>query len=71
MSEALESQQFLAGPTYSLADCFATAVLARFKMHKLQDWWRRTALENYYERMKALPSFKAAEVMDTGSERDL
>lgn len=71
MSEALESQQFLAGPTYSLADCFATAALARFKMHKLQDWWRGTALENYYERMKARPSFKAAEVMDTGSERDL
>ena len=71
MSGALASQQFLAGPAYSLADCFATATLARFKMHKLQDWWRGTALENYYERMRARPSFKAAEVMDTGSERDL
>lgn len=71
MSKTLDSQQFLAGPAYSLADCFATAALARFKMHKLQDWWRGTALENYYERMRARPSFKAAEVMDTGSERDL
>lgn len=71
MAEAVDSQQFLAGQTYSLADCFATAALARFKIHKLQDWWQGTALETYYDRMRERPSFEAAEVMDTGSERDL
>ena len=71
MAEAVRHQPFLAGSTYSLADCFATAALARFRLHKLQDWWQGTALEDYYERMKARQSFKAAEVIDTGSERDL
>lgn len=71
MAEAVNSQPFLAGPTYSLADCFATAALARFKIHRFQNLWRGTALENYYDRMKARPSFEAAEIMDTGSEKDL
>lgn len=71
MAEAVDSQQFLAGQTYSLADCFATAALARFNIHRLQYWWQGTALEDYYERMRVRPSFEAAEVMDTGSERDL
>ncbi len=56
---------------YSLADAFATAALARFRIHGFEDWWRGTALEDYYGGMKARPSFKAAEVIDTGSERDL
>ena len=71
MAEAVRYQPFLAGSTYSLADCFATAALARFRLHELQDWWQGTALEDYYARMKVRPSFKAAEVIDTGSERDL
>lgn len=71
MAAAVQQQPFLSGPAYSLADCFATAALARFTMHKLQDWWRGTALEDYYSRMKARSSFEQAEVMDAGSERDL
>jgi len=71
MAEAVEQEPFLAGSTYSLADCFATAALARFTVHKFQEWWHGTALQDYYERMKARPSFEAAEVIDTGSERDL
>lgn len=71
MVAAVEKQQFLAGADYSLADSFATAALARFTIHKLQDWWRGTALEDYYDSMKARPSFEAAEVIDAGSERDL
>lgn len=71
MAAAVEQQPFLAGSAYSLADSFATAALARFTMHKLQDWWRGTALEDYYGRMKARSSFEEAEVIDTGSERDL
>lgn len=71
MAAAVQQQPFLSGPAYSLADCFATAALARFTMHKLQDWWLGTALEDYYSRMKARSSFEQAEVMDAGSERDL
>jgi glutathione S-transferase len=71
MASAVEGQPFLSGSTYSLADSFATAALARFTIHKLQGWWRGTALEDYYDRMKARPSFEAAEVKDSGSERDL
>ncbi len=71
MASAVERQPFIAGSAYSLADAFATAALARFRIHGFEDWWRGTALEDYYGRMKARPSFKAAEVIDTGSERDL
>lgn len=71
MASAVESQPFIAGSAYSLADAFATAALARFRIHGFEDWWRKTALEDYYGRMRARPSFKAAEVIDTGGERNL
>jgi glutathione S-transferase len=71
MIAAVEPQDFLAGAQYSLADCFATAALARFTIHNFAPWWQGTALEGYYHRMKARPSFTAAEVIDTGTERDL
>ena len=71
MNSALETNDFLAGERYSLADCFATAALARFTIHGLSDWWLGTALPDYYERMIARPSFVAAEVIQTGIERDL
>lgn len=62
---------FIAGDSYSLADCFATAALARFTIHGFAEWWAHTSLEAYYERMKSRESFQAAEVLDTGTERDL
>ncbi len=71
MAEAVASKPFIAGETYSLADCFATAALARFTIHGFTHLWRDTPLASYYERMKARPSFVAAEVVETGSERDL
>ncbi len=71
MAAALAETPFLAGPAYSLADCFATATLARFKIHRLDGWWAETPLADYYRRMRARPSFAAAEVVDTGHERDL
>jgi glutathione S-transferase len=71
MAEAVDRKPYIAGETYSIADCFATAALARFTIHGFEDWWQQTALEGYYTRMKARPSFSAAEVIDTGSERDL
>ena len=71
LNDALQESDFIAGPAYSLADCFATAALARFTIHGFDDWWRETALDDYYARMKARPSFEGAEVVETGTERDL
>lgn len=71
MTESVAEQGYVAGTSYSLADCFATAALARFTIHGFSEWWSGTALEEYYNRMKARPSFREAEVIDTGSERDL
>ena len=71
MADALEGQSFLAGKNYSLADCFATAAIARFTIHGMADWWENTALTDYYSEMKNRPSFAAAEVIETGTERDL
>ena len=71
LTDAVARQDFLAGQSYSLADCFATAALARFTIHGFAPWWDGTALADYCARMKARPSFAAAEVIDTGTERDL
>ena len=71
MIAAVDANAFIAGPQYSLADCFATAAMARFKIHQLEPWWRQTPLEAYYGRMRSRPSFTEAEVIETGTERDL
>lgn len=71
MCEAVTRHEFISGPRYSLADSFATAALARFNIHNFSDWWAGTALEEYYTAMKARPSFVAAQVMESGTERDL
>ncbi len=73
MNQALTAGDFLAGDAYSLADCFATAALARFRVHGFEGWWsgENPRVAAYYARMKARPSFRAAEVLDTGTERDI
>ena len=71
MADFVAQRPFLGGHTYSLADCFATAALARFTIHGFADWWRDTALADYYLRMKQRSSFTAADVVDVGTERDL
>lgn len=71
MTAAVEADEFIAGPTYSVADCFATAALARFTIHGFAEWWAGSGLEEYYARMKTRESFALAEVVDTGTERDL
>lgn len=71
MAAALENSRCLSGDDYSLADCFATAALARFRIHGLARHWAGTALEGYYAAMRERPSFAGAEVIDTGHERDL
>jgi glutathione S-transferase len=71
MALAVANQPFIAGEKYSLADCFATAALARFTIHGFSYLWSDTPLAGYYVRMKARPSFVTAEVVETGSEKDL
>jgi len=71
MSAELEKRPFLAGTSYSFADCFATAALARFTIHGFAKQWEGSALDDYYKRMKARPSFAIAQVIETGTERDL
>ncbi|MCP4314841.1 MAG: glutathione S-transferase family protein [Hyphomicrobiales bacterium] len=71
MASALDKGPYLSGQTYSLADCFATAALARFVIHGLAEAWKDSALTDYYARMKSRASFVTAGVIDTGHERDL
>ena len=59
---------FLAGGSYSLADPYATAALARFELHGHADWWQDGALPKvaaYYARVQQRPSWKAAGVVNT------
>ena len=71
MAATLSDQPFLAGNAYSLADCFATAALARFNIHGFAPDWETTALHDYYARMRSRPSFETADVVDIGEEKDL
>ncbi len=71
MAQTLSNRPYLAGEAYSLADCFATAALARFKIHGFEAGRQGSPLADYYTRMRSRPSFETAEVIDTGSEKDL
>lgn len=74
LGRALAGNPFVIGDRYTLADPFATAALARFRLHGFQTWWEDGAnpdVAAYYGRMKARPSWAAAGVIDSGSERDL
>lgn len=53
---------WLAGRTYSIADAAATPYLVRLDMLNYQEWWRhsRPRLDDWYERIKARPSFRPA-----------
>ncbi len=67
MDAALDGRDFLCGVAYSLADCFATAALARFRLHGFDGWWSDGENPNvsaYYDRMKSRPSFATAAVSD-------
>jgi len=74
IEQALEGSEFVVGDAYSLADTFATPALARFRLHGFADWWAKGESPNvaaYYARMQARPSWRLAEVTDSGSERTL
>lgn len=71
---ALAGRDFVSAAHWTLADAFATAALARFRLHGFDGWWSNGENERvarYYERMKARKSFVDAGVIDTGTERDL
>lgn len=74
LDAALADKPFVSATRYTLADAFASAALARFRLHGLHPWWSEGVNPNvagYYARMRARPSWSAAGVVDTGSERDL
>jgi glutathione S-transferase len=71
---ALGPADFVSADHYTLADAFATAALARFRLHGFESWWsgdRHRNVALYYQRMRARASWDAAGVVDAGSERDL
>ena len=74
LNSALEDLDFISADHFTLADAFAAAALARFRLHGFQDWWaggRNTNIGPYYERLKARPSWNRAEIVDSGSESAL
>jgi glutathione S-transferase len=67
LETALAHSDFVAGDSYSLADCFATAALARFHKHGFDIWWEdglKPNIHRYYMAMKARPSWSAAGVVE-------
>ncbi len=61
MEEALQQHQWLAGPTYSLADVAFTPYLARLEHLSILDMvGHRGHVASWYDRCKARPSFEAA-----------
>lgn len=70
IDRTLADAPFMSGDRYTLADTFATPALARFRIHGFEEWWS-SDVADYYRRMRARSSWSAAEVIDTGTERDL
>jgi len=70
-----ETGAWLAGSTYSIADAAATPYLVRLDMLNYQNWWRasRPRVNDWYERIKARPSFMPAmiEVMPKKFMQDM
>jgi len=71
---ALQGHEFVSSASWTLADAYAIAALARFRLHGFQHWWEDgeyARVGAYYKRMQSRPSFSAAGVIDSGTERDL
>ena len=74
IDRALGETAFVSADRYTLADTFATAALARFRLHGFDTWWAdgdNANVAEYYTRVRTRPSWSAAAVVDSGSERDL
>jgi glutathione S-transferase len=74
LDQALAAAPYVSADRYTLADAFATAALARFRLHGFAHWWADGVNVNvaaYYQRMRERASWAAAEVFESGNERDL
>ncbi len=74
LDQAMADSPFVSGESYTLADTFATAALARFRMHGYDRWWQNGAnphVAAYYRRMQERPSWVEAGVVDSADERDI
>ena len=74
IDNALSHTRFVSDDRYTLADTFATAALARFRLHGFEEWWSDGANANvadYYRRVRERPSWSAAGVVDFGNEDEL
>jgi glutathione S-transferase len=64
LERELADRPFVAGSTYSLADVVATVAVARMRMIGKDPLAERPTLAAWYERMRARPSFVAADVWE-------
>ncbi|MFV2001512.1 MAG: glutathione S-transferase family protein [Paracoccaceae bacterium] len=67
LDKALAGTEFVAADHYSLADCFATAALARLHMHGFAHWWQgdnNPKVARYLAAMRGRDSWAAAAVVD-------
>jgi glutathione S-transferase len=74
LDRTLAESDFVAGDSYTLADTFAAAALARFRLHGYESWWsdgENPHVAAYYARMQARPSWAEAGVVDRGDERSI
>ncbi len=61
IESAMQEGPYLAGPSWSLADAAATPYVWRLDKLKLSRMWeRRPGVAQWYERIRARPSFKTA-----------
>ncbi len=74
MNAALDDHDFISADYFTLADAFAAAALARFRLHGFENWWtgsRNGNIGPYYERLRVRPSWHRADIVDSGHEDDL
>jgi glutathione S-transferase len=70
MAESLDSGPYLAGDAFSNADCAVSPYVLRLELLKLGAMWDRyPAITDWWARMRARPSVKAA-IFDRMSEAD-
>ncbi len=70
MDQSLQSGPYLAGDSFSLADCAVVPYIVRLDLLKLRGLWDRyPAIEDWWGRMRARPSIKA-EIYDRMTETD-
>ena len=61
MEKSLDGTRWLADDNYSLADTAYTPYLTRLNHLNLLDWMaKRSRLANWYERIRARPSYESA-----------